>query len=83
MIKTRQHKNECTCDICGTHSSKSLMMFDIKIKNVGLITLCDMCNSKLFKATLNNDYKVMTKTKDKKDVNIINERQNKLHSLRR
>ena len=58
------------CTVCESDRFNSIEMFDIDFGGL-VVTVCDNCNSLLFKKTLSADCGVNAKLKSPQDMNII------------
>lgn len=65
-----------SCVNCKKKEDEVIQLFDLKIDSM-TFTICDECNEKLFKSTLNASCLVNSKLKTKRDLNIINARRKK------
>lgn len=74
-VLTREHKEKSKCDICG--STEYNMLYDFKIKGIGIITLCDYCNKLIFDATLQNEIKLLNKIANSQKINDMKFERNK------
>lgn len=68
-IKMRIRKTSGECYICGKGKHESLELFDLQL-GIMKITICDLCNSKLLRKTLNANHLVDSKLKTKSDMRI-------------
>lgn len=74
VIKMRHNKKEnAICCSCQSTRNNSLGMFDLCIGD-NLMTICDLCNSKLFSKVLSADCYINSKTKSQQDLSIIRKR---------
>lgn len=77
-IKMRTNKDEhAVCKVCGATRNKSLDMFDIAFTDKHIITICDLCNTRLFQKTLQASCKTQGRMKSQHDLKIIQTRQQK------
>lgn len=74
-IKMRTVANtEAICKVCGATRKQSLEIFEIMFTDKARITICDMCNEKLFNKTLKASCLVNAKLKSKADLKVIRSR---------
>lgn len=74
----RTNKDEkAVCKCCGATRKHSLDMFDIAFTDKHIITICDLCNTRLFQKTLTAECKVQGKLKSQQDLKIIQARSQK------
>lgn len=77
-IRMRTNKDEkAVCKCCGATRKHSLDMFDIAFTDKHIITICDLCNTRLFQKTLTAECKVQNKLKSQQDLKIIQARSQK------
>ena len=77
-IKMRTNKDEkAVCKCCGATRKHSLDMFDIAFTDKHIITICDLCNTRLCQKTLTAECKVQGKMKSQQDLKIIQARSQK------
>lgn len=75
QIRMRVNKeSNCKCKVCGSTRENSLELFDIAFTDKNVITICDLCNEKLFNKTLKANCAVNAKLKDKHDLLVIRNR---------
>lgn len=75
-IKMRHNKDkEAFCCECGSGQDDSLGMYDICIGGT-ILTICDVCNEKIFSKCLSAEVEKNHRTKTAADMRIIRKRQN-------
>ena len=81
MIKMRNNtKPNAVCCECGESQNEVLNMFDLCIGG-NILTICDVCNEKLFSKCLSAECMKNGRVKSQHDIAIIHKRKNKI-SLR-
>lgn len=74
-IKMRINKDrDAICENCFCERKECLDMFDIKIGDNDIITICDDCNEKLFNKSLKAVCYVNGRVKQPYEIRIRNER---------
>lgn len=77
-IRMRTNKSsDAVCKVCGANRKNSLDLFDIAFTDKHIITICDMCNSKLFNKSLKAECYVNGRIKSKADLQVIRSRLHK------
>ena len=73
-IKMRNNKNpDAVCCECGETQEQVLNMFDLCIGKT-ILTICDICNDKIFFKTLNAECMKNERVKSSRDMMIIRKR---------
>lgn len=73
-IKMRVNKDpNAICCECGETKSQALEMFDLCVGGK-ILTLCDVCNEKIFYKTVKADVMVQGKVMSSRDMKIIRTR---------
>lgn len=79
-IKMRINKSkDAICENCFCERNECLDMFDLKIGDNEIITLCDECNEKLFYKSLRAVCYVNARVKQPCDIRIRNARAQKAY----
>lgn len=73
-MRSNNHPDAVCCE-CGSPQSKVLNMFDLCIGRT-ILTICDLCNDKIFFKTLNAECMKNERVKTPRDMAIIRERKN-------
>ena len=74
MIKMRNNmKSDAICCECGESQNQVLNMFDLCIGG-NIMTICDVCNEKLFDKTLAAEVMKNARVKSQRDIEIIRRR---------
>lgn len=75
QIRMRINKDQdCICKVCGATRRNSLELFDIAFTDKHIITICDLCNEKLFNKTLKAACGINAKVKSQHDLAVIRSR---------
>lgn len=83
MIKMRNNtKSDAVCCECGERQDQVLNMFDLCIGG-NIMTICDVCNEKLFDKTLAAEVMKNARVKSQRDIEIIRQRKVRKTSNRR
>ena len=83
MIKMRNNmKSDAICCECGESQNQVLNMFDLCIGG-NIMTICDVCNEKLFDKTLAAEVMKNARVKSQRDIEIIRRRKVRKTSNRR
>ena len=76
-MRTLKGDTDIVCKVCGATRKDSLEMFEIMFTEKAKITICDLCNEKLFNKCLSAECMKNGRVKSQRDIKIINERKHK------